>query len=434
MAFQQTTSKAKDGATTRRASSGSRQESEQSGFGTTRAVDGNHSAGGADSASCTCQVDRIPQKNDSGEDRYSLATKSGKCAAKSKLRRVTVHMVGWSEREQLWLCPQHVCNLAFDADDVNIIELNEAAGLSCSVPVTPVNTTAPGNVVVPASGTSTRSGLSMAVETMEQANTTVRANAAGYGLEGFDAVGRPYGVVAVAERYAQYGTQAATVDRQVGRYVRVWTTAAISSGMNITVVGNRDISWLGIITGASAATSEKQLVYEVMLHGPQRVIDIPVNSATDRTAAVYLQWMEIDANDPTVGVQKWEGCTLGGVHYHNTPEASAKWGCEPEGPVESELAYINAGKVTVPSGAGQVRGVGITGVATSPTQKWSEEADRAQPGVGTQAHVIGTAAEAARVAELVVERGGAMAAVSGVQKAVIGIPRRAISDTIVIGI
>ena len=100
--------------------------------------------------------------------------------------------------------------------------------------------------------------------------------------------------------------------------------------MNIAVRGNHDVSWLGSITGASAATSEEQAIYEVLLHGPKRVVDVPVKSAGNRLAGaqIHLQWIDFNKDDPRVTFASWEGRTLAGVLYSETPEAAASWGCE----------------------------------------------------------------------------------------------------------
>ena len=264
---------------------------------------------------------------------------------------------------------------------------------------------------------------------MEQADTSYRVNAAGSSLEGEDAIGRPFGSAATADEFGEYGGQAAAVSSRVGEYVRVHTTAAVCNGMNIPVKGNHDVSWLGSITGASAATSEEQGVYEVLLHGPKRVVDIPVKGAGGRLsgAQIHLQWIDFAKDDPHVNYAKWEGCTLGGVKYNETAEAEASWG---EDAVDVEASYLAAGQVSMPAGGDPANDVGLTGKSTSsPTKSWSSAVEAAKPANDSAEFEIGAEAEYSKVRQLEADRLAAMEAVKAEKtkmagKGVVMKPRR----------
>ena len=156
-----------------------------------------------------CQVDKIPRLCDTGEPRYTPIPES---------RKVTVQMVGVREHDELVLCGKHLVQLPIDCEDVNIVDIAEATGLAHSVPATPCDNQSRVSDAVPASGTSTMSMRSAAAELMDQADTSFRVNAAGFSLEGVDAVGRPFGSAATAGEFAEYGSQAAAVSSKVGEY------------------------------------------------------------------------------------------------------------------------------------------------------------------------------------------------------------------------
>ena len=363
-----------------------------------------------------CQVDKIPRLTDTGKSRYT-APKSGICLASTDTRKVKVQIVGVRKHDELVMCCKHLIELTIDCDDVNIVDIAEATGLTHSVPATPYDNPSRVSDAVPATGTSTMSVRSAAAELMDQADTSFRVNAAGFSLEGVDAVGRPFGSAATAGEFAEYGSQAAAVSSKVGEYVRVHTTSAVCNGMNIAVRGNHDVSWLGSITGASAATSEEQAIYEVLLHGPKRVVDVPVKSAGNRLAGaqIHLQWIDFNKDDPRVTFASWEGRTLAGVLYSETPEAAASWGCEDT--VDIEEQWLSAGQVSMPTGAGQANGVGLTGKSTaSPTKSWSDQVQAARPAAESSEFAIGAQAEYSKIRQLEADRQAAVEAVKAEEK------------------
>ena len=410
MAFRQSSEEMRDSASTRSGTNRS-QGSENDQKAIKQSLAAKSAAKLSGKAAGRCQVDRIPQRGSSGENRYTVPV-SGVCSASTDTRVLTVQVVGVDRHEDLCLCSKHITQLTLDAADVHIMQVNEAVGLSFSVPATPNDSDSRSCVNVPGSGTSTRSGRSAAAEQMQNANSSERTNAAGFSLEGADAVGRPYGAAASAQQYQEYGTQAREVARKVGEYCRVHTSAGVCNVMNIPVRGNHEISWLGTVTGASAATSESQTVYEVLLHGPGRVVDVPVKGALDRHAPVHLQWIDLNKDDSRVTYQHWGGRTIGGVLYRETAEVSGVWGCEPVDTVDGVVDYLVAGGVSQPTGRGQSKGVGLTRKQTvSPTKALSDAVEAAKPGANTPAFMIGAAAEYEKEAKREAERRAAVEAV-----------------------
>ena len=163
-------------------------------------------------------MDKIPQRGSCGQDRYTVPS-SGICSASTDTRVLTVQVVGVDEHEDICLCAKHITQLTLDAADVHIMQVNDAVGLSFSVPATPNDSDSKSGVNVPGSGTSTRSGLSAAAVLKHNANSSERKTAAEFSLEGLDAVSRPYG--AATGQYKEYGSQARDVASKVSEYCRV---------------------------------------------------------------------------------------------------------------------------------------------------------------------------------------------------------------------
>ena len=348
--------------------------------------------GGSEQSSGPCAIHKLP-KDEEGNELYTLHGASKRCGCKQDVEDYVVTFDGWTDSEDVRLCPKHYVQLLRRKDLLLVetmvevrdrFEREEAEGAAAEQPTA----SAPSRDSVVTSARSTASAGSFSWAGVAAANSIEEVDGKGYPARGMDRLGRPYG--AAAQLVGEDKAEGAGEDR-CGQFASLGCSAELcGDSLGMKVEGAHTVFWVVKCTGWSLDSTPEAPILEMYVVSCGRAVSVSGDSAGNRTGPWQLQWIDDSVvGDARNAMPKWDGCDAAGTPWSELT-GGADWG-EKISQLEMEAEYQQRGMpaVGVASGVGVGAGRGITGlpVPRSPqnaVQRWEQKvAEQSPPPVGS---------------------------------------------------
>ena len=328
-------------------------------------------SGGSESRT-SCEVHKLPAHDVDGNDIYTLTGAGKRCSCKVNVEDFVVTVHGWSESEDVRLCPNHFLQLYKRSDVLEVETIAECASRlrqeeGAGAQSEQQSARAPVRASPQSSARSAASTSSMSFAGVAAADSVEEWDARGYPARGVDRVGKPYG--AAGQRVGGAAAEGTAAEDQCGRFASLMCSAQLCCDtLGMKVEGTHNVFWLAKCTGWSLVSTPEAPVLEMYVVSCGRAVSVSVDSVSNRTGAWQLQWLDDSlVGSAQDGAPEFDGCDAAGTTWSEL-KGGSEWG-ELVSPLDMELQYQQRGMpaVGVARGVDVGPGQGITGASVPRT-------------------------------------------------------------------
>ena len=149
----------------------------------------------------SCEIHKLPAHDVDGNDIYTLTGAGKRCSCRANVEDFVVTVHGWSESEDVRLCPNHFLQLYKQSDLLEVKTIAECASRlrqeeGAGAQGEQQSARAPVRASPQSSARSAGSTSSLSFVGVQAADSVEEWDARGYPERGVDRVGKPYGAAA----------------------------------------------------------------------------------------------------------------------------------------------------------------------------------------------------------------------------------------------
>ena len=286
-------------------------------------------SGGSESRT-SCEVHKLPAHDVDGNDIYTLTGAGKRCSCKVNVEDFVVTVHGWSESEDVRLCPNHFLQLYKRSDVLEVetiaecasrLRQEEGAGAqaeqqSARAPVR----ASPQSSARSAASTSSLSFAGVASSRLSGGVGCERLSSQGGGQSG-ETLRRG----GAAGRWCS--SRRAAAEDQCGRFASLMCSAQLCCDtLGMKVEGTHNVFWLAKCTGWSLVSTPEAPVLEMYVVTCGRAVSVSVDSVSNRTGAWQLQWIDDSlVGSAQCGMPEFDGCDAAGTHWSEL-QGGSEWG------------------------------------------------------------------------------------------------------------